>query len=441
MPEWVVCPTCNLKHQARADRLCPRCREAIDRSSGFAPPPPAPSAGPSAAAARPRMATPPPIPAAAAPAPPGAARCESCGTLGPVGRIELHQNIGALVVRFHKSVKGNVCPACAKKHFQELTLITLVGGWWGVISFIMTPFILVNNVLQYLSYKPGGPIGMPVPPGSAPGFVPSTAGPVATGQRKGLAIASLVLGLIGLLTFGLFGVGAMIGLVLGGVAIWKATKQPSEYGGRGIAIGGVIANAVGGGAAALILAVAIVGNHSTPKAPPAPGETAFQVASSRIFMFHGETAFGNTPDAKALAERHSRIMASLSEVMFTGGPSKGRPSLSDDKFLTYCERRPDRICFLVHVPALRSYQGEARNTLLKIAWMAAREVTKEARTPADLKLAVGLRGAIAYGATAMGMGEGKPANAVAEILDEKPLYEYFVDPGAVSTEPAAVGGR
>jgi hypothetical protein len=192
---------------------------------------------------------------------------------------------------------------------------------------------------------------------------------------------------------------------------------------------------------AAFLALLIVTGNSTPKAPPAPGEMAFQAASSRIFMFHGETAFGNTPDAKALAERHSRIMSSLSEVMFTGGPSKGRPSLSDDKFLTYCERRPGRICFLVHVPALRSYQGEARKALLKIAWTAAREVTKEARIPADLKLAVGLRGAVAYGATAMGMGEGTPANAIAEILDEKPLYEFFLDAGGAATEPAAVRGR
>jgi len=439
MPEWVVCPTCNLKHQARADRLCPRCREAIDRSSGFAAPPPAPPSGPSAADARPRTAAPPPIPEGTSPAPAGAARCESCGAVGPVGRVEFHQNIGALIVRFHKSVKGNVCPACAKKHFQELTLITLFGGWWGVISFFMTPFILVNNLLQYLSYKPGAPAVAPIAPGPATTFASPTAVPVA-GQRKGLAIASLVLGIIGLVTFGLFGVGALIGLVLGGVAIWKATKQPAEYGGRGIAIGGVIANAVNG-AMAVFLALLIVAGHSTPKEPPAPGETAFQVASSRIFMFHGETAFGNTPDAKALAEQHSRIMASLSEVMFTGGPSKGRPSLSDDKFITYCERRPDRICFLVHVPALRSYQGEARSTLLKIAWMAARQVTKEARTPADLKLAVGLRGAVAYGATAMGMGEGTPVNAIAEILDEKPLYEFFLDAGGAAPEAAAVGGR
>jgi hypothetical protein len=388
----------------------------------------------------PSAAPPPPPPAESAPAPPGAARCESCGTLGPVGRVEFHQNIGALVVRFHKSVKGNVCPDCAKKHFQELTLITLVGGWWGIISFFMTPFILVNNVIQYLSYKPAAQIHVPVAPGTASGFVPSTAGPAAAGQRKGLAIASLVLGLIGLLTFGLFGVGAMLGLVLGGIAIWKATKQPAEYGGRGIAVGGLITNAAGG-AMAVVLGLLIVAGRSTVKPAPAPGETAFQVASSKIFMYRGETAFGNTPDAKSLAERHSRVMTSMSEVLFTGGPRKGRPSLSEDKFLTYCERRPDRICFLVHVPALRSYQGEARNTLLKIAWMAARQVTKEERTPADLKLAVGLRGAVAYGATAMGMGESTPVNNVAEILEEKPLYEFFVVPGEVSAEPAPAGAR
>jgi hypothetical protein len=403
--------------------LCPRCREAIDRSSGAAPPPPQ---------------------AESAPAPPGVARCDSCGTLGPVGRVEFHQNIGALIVRFHKSVKGNVCPECAKKHFQELTLTTLVGGWWGIISFFMTPFILVNNVLQYLSYKPAAPIGVPATaPGGPSAFAPPTADPTAdpaANQRKGLAIASLVLGLIGLLTFGLFGVGAMIGLVLGGLAIWKATKQPAEYGGRGMAVGGLISNAVGG-ALAVVLGLLIVAGRSTVKPAPAPGETAFQMASSKIFMYRGETAFGNTPDAKSLAERHSRVMTNMSEVLFTGGPPKGRPSLSEDKFLTYCERRPDRICFLVHVPALRSYQGEARNTLLKIAWMAARQVTKEARTPADLKLAVGLRGAVAYGATAMGMGESTPVNNVAEILEEKPLYEFFVAPGEDSAKPAPVGGR
>src|SRR6185436_5716900 len=134
MADWVVCPTCNLKHAVRADRLCPRCREAIDRSSGFASPPPIRSTpesaeGPGAAAI---PLAPPNPPPAGTPPPFGATRCESCGKIGPVDRVEFHQNIGALIVRFHKSVKGNVCPECAKKHFQELTLTTLVGGWWGV---------------------------------------------------------------------------------------------------------------------------------------------------------------------------------------------------------------------------------------------------------------------------------------------------------------------
>jgi hypothetical protein len=448
MAEWIVCPTCNLKHAVRADRLCPRCREAIDRSSGFASPPPIPPTPPARStsenAERPAAAatpTPPPPPRAAATPPPfGATRCESCGKIGPVGRVEFHQNIGALIVRFHKSVKGNVCPECAKKHFQELTLTTLVGGWWGVISFVMTPFILVNNVLQYLSYKPTGQPNGPMAHGASSGFAPSAASPPAN-LRKGLAIASLVLGIVGLLTFGLFGVGAILGLTLGGIAIWKATKQPAEYGGRGMAVAGVVANAAGG-AMALILSMLIWAGHSMPHPPPAPGQTAFQAASSKIFMFNGETAFGNTPDAKSLAERHSRVMTSMSEILFTGGPSKRAPSLSEGKFLTYCERRPDRICFLVHVPALRSYQGEARTALLKIAWMAAKQVTKEARTPADLKIAVGLRGAVAYGATATGMGEGQPLNQVADVLDEAPLYEFFLEPAAVvSSESASVVPR
>jgi hypothetical protein len=151
-------------------------------------------------------------------------------------------------------------------------------------------------------------------------------------------------------------------------------------------------------------------------------------------MFHGETAFGNTPDAKALAEQHSRVMTSLSKVVFTGGP-KGGLSLSDDKFLTYCERRPGRICFLVHVPALRSYHGEARDALLKIAWVAAKQVTRKRARP---RISSSRSGAGERSPTApprWGWGRGAPVNHVAEVLDEKPLYEFFLEPGVASAGP------
>ena len=57
--------------------------------------------------------------------------------------------------------------------------------------------------------------------------------------RRGFAIASLVLGILGLPTIGLLGVGAMAGIILGVVALVKARNAPAEYGGRGLAVAGI----------------------------------------------------------------------------------------------------------------------------------------------------------------------------------------------------------
>ena len=57
--------------------------------------------------------------------------------------------------------------------------------------------------------------------------------------RRGFAIASLVLGILGLPTIGLLGIGAMAGIVLGVIALVKAGRAPAEYGGRGMAVAGI----------------------------------------------------------------------------------------------------------------------------------------------------------------------------------------------------------
>jgi len=64
--------------------------------------------------------------------------------------VEFYQNIGALVIRFSKEVKGDLCKRCINKHFWSLTLTTLFLGWWGMISLIVTPFFLLNNIFRYL---------------------------------------------------------------------------------------------------------------------------------------------------------------------------------------------------------------------------------------------------------------------------------------------------
>jgi len=62
--------------------------------------------------------------------------------------------------------------------------------------------------------------------------------------RRGFAIASLVLGILGLPTAGLVGVGAMAGIILGVVALVKASRAPAEYGGRGLAVAGIALSAL-----------------------------------------------------------------------------------------------------------------------------------------------------------------------------------------------------
>jgi HEAT repeat protein len=76
--------------------------------------------------------------------------CKCCGMEAPTKYVEFYQTIGALVVRYHKQVKGNLCKSCINKYFWRFTLINLTLGWWGIISFVLTPFLILNNLIYYL---------------------------------------------------------------------------------------------------------------------------------------------------------------------------------------------------------------------------------------------------------------------------------------------------
>jgi len=62
--------------------------------------------------------------------------------------------------------------------------------------------------------------------------------------RKGLAIASLILGIVSIPTLGLLGVGAITALVLGSIALKRIKKEPATYGGKGMAIAGITTSVV-----------------------------------------------------------------------------------------------------------------------------------------------------------------------------------------------------
>ena len=75
----------------------------------------------------------------------------------PTKHVVFFQNIGLIVVRFPKSIQGELCKSCIHRYFWEFTAISFFFGWWGMISFLINPFFIVNNVVRYgfcLGMKP-----------------------------------------------------------------------------------------------------------------------------------------------------------------------------------------------------------------------------------------------------------------------------------------------
>ena len=63
-------------------------------------------------------------------------------------------------------------------------------------------------------------------------------------MKRGMATASLVLGVLSIPTFGCLIVGAVAGVVLGIVALTRANREPHLYGGKGLAIAGIATSAL-----------------------------------------------------------------------------------------------------------------------------------------------------------------------------------------------------
>src|SRR5690349_4063501 len=66
----------------------------------------------------------------------------------------------------------------------------------------------------------------------------------ANKPRKGLAIASLVVGIISIPTFGFLLVGGITGIVLGVMALNRIKTDPIRHSGKGLAIAGIITSVV-----------------------------------------------------------------------------------------------------------------------------------------------------------------------------------------------------
>ena len=102
-------------------------------------------------------------------------------------------------------------------------------------------------------YPPQGPGGPLAPP---PGYVPFAQDSPGGGQRtNGLAVASLVLGIVGIILCVLF-IPWILAIIFGSIAIKQCNNDPT-YTGKGLAIAGLVCGLVGG---ALVLLILVGGN-------------------------------------------------------------------------------------------------------------------------------------------------------------------------------------
>src|SRR5688572_21630744 len=169
-------------------------------------------------------------------------------------------------------------------------------------------------------------------------------------------------------------------------------------------------------------------NNPTPKVP---GEAEFREANRLIIANRGTTAFGNNPEAVALAAEYGQGLKRLREGFFTEG-NKDAFSMATGEFLTYCQWNGDSCVFLVHVPELRRFTSDAQKSLVELAWINAQSVLKAGKRPPPKSVAVGVKGALLYEAILIGEfiadpqteGDGVKAHS-SGLQDTKLFFPFF----------------
>ncbi len=94
-----------------------------------------------------------------APAPDTTHRCEQCGC-SPARQMTFRGHRGMIVVMQFLKERGVYCRTCGLALFRTMTSRTIAQGWWGYGSFLITPFVLLYNLVGRLKLRK---LGEPVP--------------------------------------------------------------------------------------------------------------------------------------------------------------------------------------------------------------------------------------------------------------------------------------
>ena len=289
---------------------------------------------------------------------------------------------------------------------------------------------------------PGPPsLGMPLPPyGSQPrpSFAyqpaPRTSLPALFSLLSALFAPLLACFCIPTIAF------SLVAVVLGHIGLAQTSRSHDRRSGKGLAIGGLAI----GYSLLLISAIGAVpflrgfgrGFGEGRAAAANPAKQRMDDAESRIVGNSDGSAHGNSDEAIALARKFGQTMKALREELFEAD-RKGALSLTGGNFVTYCELRPGKCVFLVHVPAYRKFTDDAKESLADLAWMTAQRAVAGTLQEGD-QLAVGMKGTLLYGSVMTGTvasGDSPSAGLIEEDTDDDRLIDFFQAEGDRPTEP------
>jgi hypothetical protein len=160
---------------------------------------------------------------------------------------------------------------------------------------------------------------------SGPGFHGDSATTVSY-RGNGLAKASMILGILGLLTSFLFCPAiffCLAGLVLGTAGLSRVRKEPGVFGGKNQAIAGITCSSVG--LVAMLVLGYLVVKDGDPN-PSAPSRSLREAAVLSVSSSSDQTATGNTPKAVELAEKYSIAMNGMHQSFFKSSKREGSVS-------------------------------------------------------------------------------------------------------------------
>jgi hypothetical protein len=144
--------------------------------------------------------------------------CQVCGAM-PAAPVTVRGHQGMVVIMKFLKREGLFCRTCALASFRDMQADTLVLGWWGALSVLITPITLLSNLGALSGIKR---IPEPVAPGWRPPLDPGK--PVL--RRPAGILALIPVALVGLAVM------AMTGLVVLGLIFGPSDSTDSTAGSR-----------------------------------------------------------------------------------------------------------------------------------------------------------------------------------------------------------------